>query len=87
MTKQEFIDFLKFEESEREFTVHWKRTYSNSDDYWTLYVPARDWLEDTLDLTTESVVKIECNKNLATDSCDTIELRYDEFVNNYNKTT
>ena len=84
MIKSEFIDFL--ENQEKSTMTCWCKIYTNSDDYWKLYKPAVDCVEDDMDLTTEGIVKITYNKQLYTNTFETFETTYDDFVKNYSKT-
>jgi hypothetical protein len=87
MTKQEFITFLKDTAKEKEHIIHWKRIYDNSDDFWKLYKPFMDWLEDDMDLSKEDVVIISYNKSLYdNDSAKEFRTTYEDFVKNYDKT-
>lgn len=85
MNKEEFIVFLKEKAKENEFLPHWVKTHSNSDDYWRLYKPFMDWLEDDMDLTKEDVVKITFNKSLYDNTSEVFETTYDDFIKNYEK--
>jgi|JFJP01.1.fsa_nt_gi hypothetical protein len=85
MNKSDFILFLIKMSSEN--INCWRKTYENSDDYWHLYKPFVDWLEDDMDLTKDGVVKITYNKSLYdNESAKIFETTYDDFVKNYNKT-
>lgn len=87
MTKQEFISFLKDKAKEREYITHWKQMASNSDDFWELFKPCVDWLEDDMDLREEGVVLITYNKSLYdNESAKEFRTTYEDFVENYDKT-
>jgi hypothetical protein len=86
MNKEEFIAFLKEKENELEFQTHWAKVAINSDDYWHLYKPAVDWLEDYMDLTKDNIVQITYNQSLYNDTSKIFETTYDDFVENYHKT-
>jgi len=87
MNKQKFVDFLNKKAEERQYMTHWKKVYSNSDDFYQLHKPAVDWLEDSMDLRVEGVVKISYNQSLYdNESTKIFETTYDDFVTNYDKT-
>jgi hypothetical protein len=87
MTKQEFILFLKDKAQEREYLNHWKQMASNSDDFWMLYKPFVDWVEDDMDLREEGVVIITYNKSLyENERAKEFRTTYEDFVKNYDKT-
>jgi len=79
MNKQEFIEFLNAKAEERSNLSHWRKEFSNSDDFWNLFLPGVDWLPDSIDLREDGVVEIVF--------CDGSEanITYDEFSENYNK--
>lgn len=86
MAKQEFIEFLKQKESEREYLNHWK-CVSDSGEHWTLNKPCVDWLSDDLKLTKDGIVTVNYNKVLfGNEPNDVFETTYDDFVENYYKT-
>ena len=87
MTKQEFISFLRAQAKAREHLNHWKQMASNSDDYWELYKPAVDGLEDDMDLREEGVVIVTYNKSLYdNNSAKEFRTTYDDFAKHYNDT-
>ena len=85
MNKQEFINFLKENEQERQLRPRWQKSYSNSDDYWGLCLPAVDWFPDAMDLTIENVVKVNYNIDQYKDTSDEFETTYEEFAMNYDQ--
>ena len=88
MNKEEFTDFLKRKAEERSGSTHWAKTATNTDDYWHLYKPGVDWLEDDMDLKEDGVVKIMYDKTLGIgdDTSQEFKTTYDDFVSNYDKT-
>jgi hypothetical protein len=85
MTKAEFISFLKIKAEEAGlFVSHWKQTYVNSEEYWKLYRPCVDWMEDKMDLTIDGVVTITFNESFYDDP-KSIDMTYEEFAENYSK--
>ena len=85
MTKQDFISFLKEKVEEAGlFNSHWKQSYNNSEDYWKLYHPTLDWMEDRMDLTEDDIVTITYFESIYDDP-KSIEMTYEEFVTNYSK--
>lgn len=65
----------------------WCKVATNSDDFWSLYKPGVDWLEDDMNLSVDGVVKITFNKSLCgKDTSKIFETTYEDFVANYDKT-
>ena len=87
MTKEEFISFLK-EKAEHHGIgcTHWKQTYENTEDFWHLYKPFVDWVEDTMNLTEDGVVLITYNQSLYENISKEFRTTYEDFIQNYNKT-
>lgn len=58
MTTLEFIEWLDDLQTEREkgFLPYFSRTYQNCDDFWTLYRPFVDCINDSLVLTEDCVI-------------------------------
>lgn len=83
MTKSEFIEFLEKKAIEREHISHWQRASSNSDDFWNLYRPFVDWMEDEMDLRVDDVVKISWDRSFYYDSEKVFETTYEGFAQNY----
>ena len=83
MNKNEFIEFLKQKAEERPYGTHWSKVATNSDDFWKLYKPGVDWVEDTMDLKVEGVVEINYNISLYDGSCKVFKTSYDDFKENY----
>jgi hypothetical protein len=87
MTKSEFITFLKEKQEERGIELsHWRQTSSNNDDWWHLYKPFVDWLEDDMCLFLKDVVRIRYNKTLYGNTTKQYDTTYEDFVKNYDKT-
>lgn len=84
MDRLEFIGFLKAKEIELNNTSHWQQSFKETENHWTLYRPSVDWLEDTMELTIEGMVKINYSESFYDDP-KFIEMTYKEFVENYSK--
>lgn len=84
MTKLEFIEFLKTKQKQLGHTTHWEPTYNNSDEHWSLFRPSVDWLEDTINLSTEGVIKVSYGETFYDDP-KIIDMSYEEFIENYDK--
>ena len=88
MTKSEFITFLIEKEQERGLNLsHWRKTYDNSDNFWHLYRPFLDWVEDEMCLYHENCVQITYEQSLYGNDSKKYETTYEDFVKNYDKTT
>ena len=86
MTKEEFIKILEQKESESNFTPHFGRAYTNSDDYWNWYMPGVDCLEDDIDLSVDGQVKFTYNKSLYdNESSKQMICSYEEFMEKFFK--
>lgn len=82
MTKEEFIVFLKTKAEEAgEYNTHWKKT---GEEYWTLFHPTLDWMEDEMDLTEDGVVKITYFESVYDDP-KSIKMTYKDFVADHSK--
>lgn len=85
MTKAEFISFLKEKVEEAGlFNSHWKPIYGNSEEYWELYHPTLDWMEDRMDLTEDGIVTITYFESIYDDP-KSIEMTYEEFIADHSK--
>lgn len=83
MTKIEFINFLK-EKAQNTLISHWKQSFEDIDEHWRLYRPSVDWMEDQMDLSTDGVVRITFSESFYDDP-KSIDMTYEEFVENYSK--
>lgn len=86
MNKKEFIEFLDEQCKLNEWDWHWERTYSNSDDDWSLRKAGVDCYEDYLTLREDELVKLTRNGTGNYLESKSYIITYDQFVENYDKT-
>lgn len=85
MTKQDFITFLKLKAEEAGlFASYWKKSFTNSEDYWTLCHPTLDWMEDQMDLSEDGVVEIKYFESIYDDP-KMIRMTYMDFIADHSK--
>ena len=80
MTRVDFIIKLK-EKSFDNKNTHWKQSFSDSEDFWTLYRPSLNWMEDDMTVHDLNVTIVYSERFY--DDPKQINMSFDDFINNY----